>query len=259
MSSMKKTALLAVIGAFVLGLTLDQASAGEGRRHARTVTHQGAKIKIFHQGARVKMARRGARVKISYKTANWRRHKARRQVRVVRNRQSRWRGNPRRWTPPRKHYRKTRQWDRRRYYSTGHKHRRHRGHNASYELTGTVIGAALGAILGNSAGSGRDRTAVIIGGAVIGGIIGNRIGKSMDDADQDRAAEILETSRTGQPVEWTNPDTGGRYTMTPVRTYRNNGGEDCREYTVWGWIDGYEEKLHGTACRTDDGIWQAIA
>ncbi len=280
MLSIRKTALAAALSLLALGLTLDAARAGDGRRTNRAQAHQGADIKVFH------------------KTSYRRRHKAGRYAKVGRRHgYRRWRGNPRRWTPPRRvtrktrtyhrsdrrrvtrktrkyrrwdqrrwspprrhyrKYRKTRRWDRRRYYRHQHRYWRPHRHGGDNALFGTVIGAALGAIIGDSVSQGHGKAAVIVGGAVVGGIIGNRVGRSMDAADQHHVTVVLETSRTGRPVEWSNIDNGNRYTMTPTRTYRNARGEDCRDYTLWGWVDGYEEKLHGTACRAEDGNWRTV-
>lgn len=263
MLSIRKTALAATLSLLALGLTLDAARAGEGRRYTRAEANQGANIKVFH------------------KTSYTRRHKAGRRSKVVRSNYRRWRDNPRRWTPPRRVTRKTRTYhrsDRRRvtrktrrtrhwrwhrHYRYWHRHYRHQHrywrphrHGGDNALFGTVIGAALGAIIGDSVSQGHGKAAVIVGGAVVGGIIGNRIGRSMDEADQHHVTVVLETSRTGRSVEWSNTDNGNRYTMTPTRTYQNSEGADCRDYTLWGWIDGYEEKLHGTACRAEDGNWR---
>lgn len=255
MLSIKNTALLAALSILAVGLTVDAARAGDGRGTNRTTAHQGANPKIF------------------LKTSYTRRHKATRRTKVVQSRHRRWQGNPRRWTPPGRGYRKIRRWDRRKVYRkygksrrwdrrryTAHRHRywKPHGHGADNALIGTVIGAALGAIIGDGVSQGHGKAAVIVGGAVVGGIIGNRIGRSMDEADQDHVMVVLESTRTGLPVEWSNPDNGNLYTMTPTRTYRNAWGEDCRDYTVWGWIDGYEEKLHGTACRAEDGNWRTV-
>jgi surface antigen len=246
MFSMKKTALLAAISAFALGFSLDTAGAGDGRRHDRAAAHQGAKIRVLHQ------------------TSGTRRHNTGPRTKVIRAHHRRQYRRAPRWVPPHRgyrnyrYYRKYRHLDRRRYYRPKHKHWKHRGQGANNELFGTVIGAALGAVIGNSVSKGHGKGAIIVGGAVVGGIIGNQIGRSMDEADHHRTVVVLETSRTGHPVEGTNPDNGTRYTMTPTRTYRNAAGEDCREYTVWGWVDGYEEKLHGTACRSEDGAWRTV-
>lgn len=126
-------------------------------------------------------------------------------------------------------------------------------------LAGGVIGAVLGAVVGNQFGKGRGRTVATVGGAVLGAVVGSHIGRSMARSDHERVVYVLESSRTGRAVEWRNPDTGNDYTVTPIRTYRNGEGQDCREYTVWGWIGGFEEQLHGHACRMADGQWRNVS
>jgi surface antigen len=126
-------------------------------------------------------------------------------------------------------------------------------------VAGGLIGAALGALTGSHIGKGSGRTAAIVGGAVIGAIVGGNIGQGMDRTDAVYASRALETAPSGNPVTWTNPDSGNRYTVTPTRTYRNAGGQYCREFTTWGWIGGYEQQLHGTACRMADGSWKNVS
>ena len=94
---------------------------------------------------------------------------------------------------------------------------------------------------------------------LIGAIIGGRIGDSMDKADHVHTQNALETAKSGQRVTWTNPDTGADYTITPTRTYQRENGQYCRDFKTWGWIDGYEEELHGTACRMSDGTWRKVS
>ena len=125
-------------------------------------------------------------------------------------------------------------------------------------VAGSVIGAALGALTGNTIGKGRGRIAAIVTGGVIGAIVGGHVGDSMDKADRLQAHQVLETAQTGQKVTWVNPDNGSEYTVTPTRTYQKENGRYCRDFTTWGWIDGFEEKLHGTACRAADGSWRRV-
>lgn len=163
-----------------------------------------------------------------------------------------------------------RNWDRRaerrwkRRHTHHHAHRRHvtvvqpSYHYGNKAIAGGVIGAAIGALTGNTIGKGSGRVAAIVTGGVIGAIVGGHIGDSMDKADRLQASHALETARTGQRVTWTNPDNGSEYTVTPTRTYQEESGRYCRDFTTWGWIDGYEEKLHGTACRMADGTWRRV-
>ncbi|MBO6783359.1 MAG: glycine zipper 2TM domain-containing protein [Alphaproteobacteria bacterium] len=146
-----------------------------------------------------------------------------------------------------------------------HVHRHREVHNHSYNFGsvdkstgGTIIGALLGAAVGTQIGKGSGNTAAILGGAAIGGILGHEIGQSMEEADRRQVHNALERAPTGQTVAWRNPDTGSQYAVTPTRTYRSAANLDCREYKTWVFIDGYEEEVTGTACRSSDGRWQPV-
>jgi surface antigen len=126
------------------------------------------------------------------------------------------------------------------------------------QQTGAAVGGVLGGVLGAQVGQGSGRTAAIIAGTLAGAYIGGAVGRSMDETDRLKAAHALETSRTHQPVSWTNPDTGAAYTVTPTRTYQSASAETvCREYSTEAVIDGRREVVYGTACRQPDGTWQA--
>src|ERR1700722_13451587 len=78
---------------------------------------------------------------------------------------------------------------------------------ASKEDSGTLWGAATGAMIGNQFGHGGGRVAATLGGALVGGFIGNRIGKSMDDEDRRRASEAQYYAfENGQRADWRNPN-----------------------------------------------------
>lgn len=123
------------------------------------------------------------------------------------------------------------------------------------ETSGAVIGAVVGGVLGNQIGSGGGRVAGTIIGTIAGGVVGGSIGRNMDDTDRLKAAQALETSPTGAPVTWVNPDTRTQYTVVPTRTYQRAQGP-CREYTMDSVIGGRPEKVYGTACRQPDGSWR---
>ena len=123
------------------------------------------------------------------------------------------------------------------------------------EQTGMVIGGALGGLLGSQVGGGSGRTAAIIVGTLLGASVGGSVGRSMDETDQLKVANTLETVRTGVPAKWHNPDTGNKYTVTPIRTFDSTTGP-CREYTVDANIGGKKETVIGTACRQADGTWK---
>lgn len=124
---------------------------------------------------------------------------------------------------------------------------------------GVLTGGALGGILGNQIGGGTGRVVATIAGTVAGALIGGSVGHSMDQVDQMRVNQALETAPTGRPVVWNNPDSGYHYEMTPTRTYHSRYGAPCRDYVVRGVIDGKPSTIRGRACRQRDGGWHAVS
>lgn len=246
MSTTKKTALAAAVAMLVLGLAPVSADARDGRGAHRAAAEAG----------RGKPA-----VKASYvrrNVAGARRVDARHVQRVDGWRPRRYSRGPvhRRWAPPRRAYRPV--------YRPRHRHWRRHHRGGDDLLFGALLGFAVGAIVTDSAHAHPPHpvpytSTVVRVRPAHGVLIRYEIGRSMYPADHTHAAVVLEKSRTGDEVEWTNPDTGNRYSMTPTRTFRNAAGEDCRDYQVWGWIGGYEEKLTGTACRNNDGAWRTVS
>jgi surface antigen len=121
---------------------------------------------------------------------------------------------------------------------------------------GAFGGGAFGGLIAAAAGGGGAAIAgAVIGGALLGALGGNML----DQRDKRMAAEAqhqaLEAGRTGQPIAWSNPDSGHQGTVTPVRTYQS-GGTYCREFQSNVTIDGKSEKAYGTACRQPDGSWK---
>jgi len=144
----------------------------------------------------------------------------------------------------------------------GHRERRHYRHSAGgsdFLNLGSAIGGLAGGVLGNQIGSGRGKVLATVGGVVAGALIGNSIYQGMQRADELRVARTLETVPSGQVVEWRNPDTGARYRMTPKPAFKDAASRrNCRDYTTWAFVDGYERELNGTACRTSDGRWELV-
>src|SRR5262245_5841650 len=122
---------------------------------------------------------------------------------------------------------------------------------------GAFGGAAFGGLIAAAAGGGGAAIAgAVIGGALLGGFAGN----ALDQRDKRLAAEAqqraLESARTGQPVAWTNPDTGHTGTITPTKTFQSASGQYCREFQSDVTIGGKPDKAWGTACRQPDGSWK---
>lgn len=127
------------------------------------------------------------------------------------------------------------------------------------QTMGTVGGAVLGGLAGSQVGGGSGRLWATGAGVLLGAIVGGEIGKSLDRADRQYMGQTtynaLESGRSGQAVQWRNPDSGHYGTVTPQAAYQQ-GDLTCREYTQTVYIDGRSQQAHGTACRQPDGSWQ---
>jgi surface antigen len=126
---------------------------------------------------------------------------------------------------------------------------------------GTLAGAAAGGLVGAQFGSGTGALAATAAGVVLGALVGGSIGRSLDHADRlamQQATHVsLETARTGEAVQWRNPDTGHYGTVTPTRTTERDG-TFCREFQQAIAIGGRTEEGVGTACRQPDGSWRIL-
>ena len=125
---------------------------------------------------------------------------------------------------------------------------------------GSIAGAAAGAWAGSNVGKGSGRTAAIAAGTLLGAFVGSEIGDSLDKADlaynRKASQEALEYGKTGTTVSWENPDNNHSGSITPVKTYRTDTGNYCREYSQTISVGGKSEKAYGTACRQPDGTWE---
>ncbi len=121
-------------------------------------------------------------------------------------------------------------------------------------------GAVTGA--GISAATGHRKAPVLPSssrrGGVLGALVGSEIGRSMDLEDHTVLTGALEHSPNQQRTQWTNPDRGTAYSVTPLRSFTQAGGARCREFTLLGNVGKGQEELFGTACRQADGSWRVV-
>jgi surface antigen len=127
----------------------------------------------------------------------------------------------------------------------------------SNQGVGAVTGGVLGGALGSTIGGGSGRTVAIIGGTILGSLLGSQVGKSMDQADQMRFNQALETAPTNKAYQWQNPDTGNAYIIVPTNTVVVRG-QPCREFTTTANIGGKSERIYGKACRDASGQWKVV-
>lgn len=136
------------------------------------------------------------------------------------------------------------------------------GTGFSKEQVGTVLGGVAGGIAGNQIGKGQGNTVATIGGALLGSMVGSSIGQSLDRADMQylnsSTQGALEGTTTGTVSRWINPDSGNSGTVTPTRTFQNNSGQYCREFSQTIVVGGQKQDAFGTACRQSDGSWQVV-
>lgn len=122
---------------------------------------------------------------------------------------------------------------------------------------GAAIGAAGGGLLAAALGGG---AAGIAAGVLLGGLAGGAAGNALDNADREYAAraqqQAMETTKTGQTVNWVNPDSGNQGTYTPQAAYQDSSGQYCREFQQTITVDGKTENAFGVACRQADGTWK---
>ncbi len=119
---------------------------------------------------------------------------------------------------------------------------------------GGVGGAAAGAIIGQAIGHNTEATLL---GAAIGGLLGYIVGNEMDKYDLQELNHVYERGVSNRPSSWVNPDTGNQYTVIPQPAYTDPAGHRvCRKAEIDAVIDGKREKTYATACRDEYGRWQ---
>ena len=96
-----------------------------------------------------------------------------------------------------------------------------------------------------------------VANAAIGGMFGP-VGAGLDDEDKRRAytaqIQALESSGSGAPVAWKNPDSGHYGSIVPGPMF-DRGASKCRQYTHTIYIDGKPSTARGSACRNANGRW----
>jgi surface antigen len=125
---------------------------------------------------------------------------------------------------------------------------------ANNAQTGALGGAAGGAVLGQVLGHSTGATLL---GAAIGGGLGYMIGNEMDKNDRSRLNNVYERGPSNQRSQWSNPDNGRQYAVTPQPAYQDrNSNRTCRRAEIEAVIDGKRERTYSTACRNEYGEWE---
>ena len=130
---------------------------------------------------------------------------------------------------------------------------------ASREQTSSIVGSVIGGAAGYQFGKGDGKKVATVLGAIAGGMIGGNIGRGLDQQDQQRVSQTLETAPRNQKVAWNNPNTQTNYEFTPVtEKYQGNvNGQatQCRDYVMDVFIEGRMQQVNGRACKNNSGQW----
>ena len=126
----------------------------------------------------------------------------------------------------------------------------------------TIIGAGVGGLAGSQFGNGRGQLAAVTAGALLGALLGAETGRSLDRADQayiDRAQQQASVKPLGEPIVWSNPESGHSGTVVATREgTTQTSGKLCREYHHTVYVGGEPQEAYGTACREVDGSWTVV-
>ncbi len=130
------------------------------------------------------------------------------------------------------------------------------------QQAGSLLGGALGAVIGSQFGEGSGRDYAIAAGAILGALAGSNIGAQLDERDRLLAGQAqskaLNRADVNETISWNNPNSGNSGTYTPTRNGTSSSGQYCREYKQEIIIDGRRETGYGTACQRSDGSWEII-
>jgi surface antigen len=124
-------------------------------------------------------------------------------------------------------------------------------------LLGSLGGTGLGTLLGNQLGA---KTATAVGTAV-GGFVGNEIEQYLDPGDQKAMAQSTQSalsSPVGQPVPWSNPESGRSGTVT-TQSQTDASGATCRVVQQQVVVQGQLETQLVNFCQQPDGTWTATS
>ncbi len=135
------------------------------------------------------------------------------------------------------------------------------GPQINKQTAGAGGGAILGGILGSRIGGGNGQLWATGAGVLLGAFIGSEIGKSLDKADMnymEGATREAQSAPVGEPISWSNPESGNSGEVKATRDGYTASGRYCREFQQTIYIDGREESAFGTACQQPDGSWQIV-
>jgi 17 kDa outer membrane surface antigen len=89
-----------------------------------------------------------------------------------------------------------------------------------------------------------------------GDLATGEIARSMASADHSCVGWTLGRAPSNVAVSWANPQGGGRYTVTPIRTYEAPNGDRCRDFVAVLVLGKRRLQMEHSACRDASGAWR---
>lgn len=135
---------------------------------------------------------------------------------------------------------------------------------SSSELTGTILGGALGGLAGAQFGHHGDQALAIGLGVALGAYVGHEIGHSLDERERaahERAARrALWDNHDNHSASWGVPR-GASGQVTPTGpAYTDGRGRRCRPFNeTVQFADGRHQMVDGVACLNADGHWDVAS
>ena len=78
------------------------------------------------------------------------------------------------------------------------------------------------------------------------------------DYNERMIAKILEANDIGETTKWWNPQTGSRYSVTPMHNLAYRGNPNCRAFRMTIHSGNTKQKIDNVACRVRNGSWVSV-
>jgi len=124
---------------------------------------------------------------------------------------------------------------------------------------GFILGSVGGALVGSQFGSGTGRAAATALGAVLGGYAGRIVATRLTQSDYEKMDNAAyKAVNTGEPQQWSNPETGHSGSVAPGGTFQSNG-QTCRTFEEKVTAGDESATGRAVACQLPDGSWRIQA
>lgn len=131
--------------------------------------------------------------------------------------------------------------------------------NTINEDVGGITGAVAGGVIGNQFGDGTGKTLMTAVGAIIGHKIGSSAGAQLDEFNQEKFKNTMETTHPNHWKSWVNPNDQNTYRVRPgyAETVEVRGrATNCRPYQMVLITPNETVRSSGYACKHQQENWE---